>query len=157
MSRDWLHLGAVVLMPKEGQFLHHVITNALLVHRPSLSSDSHDFKYTLLQQQLTDYPSAWLGCRQPMLRMVGPPLTAIGAFVGQWGSQAMLWARSCGLATHAILKTLFGPPMLHLLHFLRLVGQTLLPLWLVRRHPMLDKAVTSSLVRSPLSLHTSLR
>lgn len=65
------------------------------------------------------------------MRVIGPPLSALGAFVEQGGSQAILWGRSCGLATHAILKTVFGPPMLHLLQFLRMIGQTLLPLWLV--------------------------
>lgn len=67
-----------------------------------------------------------------MMRVIGPPLTAISTFVEQWGTVAMLWARSCGLATHAVLKTVFGPPMLHLLEFLQAAGQMLLPIWLVR-------------------------
>lgn len=66
-----------------------------------------------------------------MMRVVGPPLVAVAALVGQWGSEVMVWGRSCGLAMHAIVRTIFGPPSAHLLELLRAIGQLLLPLWQV--------------------------
>ena len=75
-----------------------------------------------------------IACRQPMMRVVGPPLATVGTLVGQWGAEIMLWGHSCGLAVLAIVKTVFGPPSAHLLELLRTSGQLLLPLWQVMTH-----------------------